>query len=333
MPFFAPIVASLRARGQPVILTARDGFQVRELADQAGLDCTFLGHHPGAGRVRKVLSYLVRGARLLPTALRHRPVLGVSHGARSQIMACRLAGIPSVELMDYEHAVTPPLARPDWEIIPRAIEAAGFVRRARRGVLTYSGLKEDVYADGFVPDRTILRDLSLEGATFIATVRPPATEAHYHNAESEELLDVVMAHLLSHDGARVVLLPRNSRQGDVLRTARPGWFVQNRTTIPTAPVNGLNLIWHSDVVVSGGGTMNREAAALDVPVFSIFRGPIGAIDKHLAAEGRLTLIACPAEVPALLRLRRRERLDHPSLRRRTALHDILAHLEHIIQAS
>jgi hypothetical protein len=58
----------------------------------------------------------------------------------------------------------------------------------------------------------------------------------------------------------------------------------------------LNLIWHSDLVVSGGGTMNREAAALGVPAFSIFRGPLAAVDRHLEAQGRLVLLSSVAEV-------------------------------------
>ena len=81
--------------------------------------------------------------------------------------------------------------------------------------------------------------------------------------------------------------------------------------IPDHPVNGLNLIWHSDLVVSGGGTMNREAAALGVPVYSIFRGKIGAVDRYLADTGRLTLLETPADVYAKLKLQHWKRPTRP----------------------
>ena len=78
-------------------------------------------------------------------------------------------------------------------------------------------------------------------------------------------------------GVKIVLLPRNQKQVELVRRKWPTWFENGKTVIPSAAIDGLNLMWHSDLVVSGGGTMNREAAALGVPVFSIFKGTIGAV--------------------------------------------------------
>ena len=107
--------------------------------------------------------------------------------------------------------------------------------------------------------------------------------------------------------ARVVLLPRNQRQGEFIRSRWPRWFEGGKSVIPKRALDGLNLIWHSDLVVSGGGTMNREAAALGVPVYSIFRGTIGAVDRQLSAEGRLVLITSVDDVSRLIALGKRER--------------------------
>src|SRR5262249_18050156 len=74
---------------------------------------------------------------------------------------------------------------------------------------------------------------------------------------------------------------------------------------------GLNLIWHSDLVISGGGTMNREAAALGVPVYSVFRGKIGAVDRYLSKMGRLVLLESSNEFPAKISLARRDRSVKP----------------------
>src|SRR5208337_311417 len=98
------------------------------------------------------------------------------------------------------------------------------------------------------------------------------------------------------------LLPRNKKQGEAIRGRFPQWFESRKTVIPERALDGLNLIWHSDLVVSGGGTMNREAAALGVPVYSIFRGTVGEVDKHLSAEGRLVLVETADEVRSKIEL-------------------------------
>ena len=126
------------------------------------------------------------------------------------------------------------------------------------------------------------------------TIRPPATEAHYHNPESEKLLMAVFELLAAHPEVKIVLLPRTRRQEMELRDARPEFFAAGRIVVPTHAVNGLNLIWYSDVVISGGGTMNREAAALGIPVYSLFRGTMGAVDKYLAETGKLVLLESEA---------------------------------------
>ena len=101
------------------------------------------------------------------------------------------------------------------------------------------------------------------------------------------------------------MLPRNHNQAIILRTRWGRAIEDGRIVIPENAVDGLNLIWNSDLVISGGGTMNREAAALGVPVYSIFRGRIGAVDQYLARTGRLTVIERIEEIPTKIVLERR----------------------------
>src|SRR5258708_5086282 len=108
-------------------------------------------------------------------------------------------------------------------------------------------------------------------------------------------------------GIRVVLLPRNKKQTEAIRVRWPHWFEGNKTVVPQSAIDGLNLIWHSDLVVSGGGTMNREAAAVGVPVYSIFRGSIGAVDRHLEESGRLFMIESLSDVEHKIRLQKRDK--------------------------
>jgi uncharacterized protein len=327
VPFFKPIIHELEGAGFEILLTARDAFQVCELADRSGLRYTRIGRHYGKNRILKVFGLLWRSLQLIPTVLRERPVLAVSHGARSQIFLANLLRIPTVLIMDYEHAKTPPMVRPKWEIIPDAISANSLYVPAER-VRTYAGIKEDVYAAEFRPANDFAESLGLCVKNVIVTVRPPATEAHYHNPESETLFVEFMKMLHETPGAQAVLLPRNKKQAEEIIHNWPQWFESGKVIIPKTAVDGLNLLWHSDLVVSGGGTMNREAAALGVPVYSIFRGPIGAVDKRLAAEGRLHMIVSAKEVREKIRLVKRDASVSVNSGK-AALQNIIEHLRSI----
>lgn len=163
----------------------------------------------------------------------------------------------------------------------------------------------------FHPDPSILTQLGIPGDELVVTLRPPATEAHYHNPESEILFAETLRLLASHPKARAVTLPRNARQGQKLRAEWSDLIASGQMLIPDTPLDGLNLIWFSDLVVSGGGTMNREAAALGVPVYSIFRGKIGAVDRYLSETGRLTLVESLDDVRTKIRLVRWNRPAEP----------------------
>ena len=131
---------------------------------------------------------------------------------------------------------------------------------------------------------------------------------------------------------KIVLLPRNQKQSELLRHDWPAWFERGRTIIPPAAIDGLNLMWHSDLVVSGGGTMNREAAALGVPVFSIFRGTIGAVDRHLSAEGRLVLVESLADVDAKIPIVKRSRKAIAEATSRRTLNQVVDTIHEIAES-
>jgi len=176
-----------------------------------------------------------------------------------------------------------------------------------------------------------LNQLGIKENEIVSTIRPPATEAHYHNPESEKLFSEVIDFLGKTPGVRMVILPRNEKlQGEFVRKTWPSWCREGRIIIPNFVVNGLDLIWCSDFVISGGGTMNREAAALGVPVYSIFRGPLGAVDRYLSEQGRLTLIQSPEEVRLLVRPVRRVKGQELKSGERTALREIVAGIEEFL---
>ncbi len=329
VPFFRPIIRELEKRGHQVLLTARDAFQVCELATHYGLPVKQIGRHYGKNSLRKIFGLVYRALQLLPFALKNRPTVALSHGARSQMMISNLLRIPTILLMDYEFAKNPPLVRPRWEIVPESVPYDSLYPDQHR-VRKYVGIKEDVYAPEFRPDPHIYKQLGLTPEAMLVTMRPPATEAHYHNPESEKLFVAVMEKICGTPETQCVLLPRNKKQGADIRAARPDWFKDSRVIIPEMAVEGLNLLWHSDLVVSGGGTMNREAAALGVPVYSIFRGKIGGVDRRLQEEGRLVLVENLQDVENKIVFQRRNKDELPDQKPRAALRQIVDFVEEII---
>jgi hypothetical protein len=328
--FFEPIIDELRARGFKLTVTARDAFQVCELADQKKIPFIKIGRHYGKNRFLKVAGVLYRALQLAPVAWRKKPVLSLSHGARSQIVISNLLRIPTLLFADYEFAEYPPLMRPTWEMVPAVIPDEALCC-GKNHIKKYPGIKEDVYTWKFKPDAALLRHLGLDESHLIITARPPATEAHYHNPESENLFTRFMELACLHPETRIVLMPRNKQQGEFIRSRWPQWFEQNKTIIPDGPLNGLNLIWHSDLLVGGGGTMNREAAVLGVPVYSIFRGSIGAVDRHLQQSGRLILIETLADVGSKIRLEKRMRKSVAETTSRQSLDHIVNTIEELVE--
>ncbi|BFU93236.1 MAG: hypothetical protein NTAFB01_44230 [Nitrospira sp.] len=308
VPFFVPIIEELKRKGHRVVLTIRDTFQVRGLADQYQLSYESVGKHYGANKLLKVIGTIWRSLQLASVILKEKPDLSLSHGSRPLLLLSSVLHIPTILLFDYEHAQRLPFITPTLGIAPEVIDASRLTKQFKQGLRKYNGLKEDVYVASFKPSSSILQQLNLKEDEIIATIRPPATEAHYHNPESEKLFGEVVNFLGSCPNIRMVILPRNEKtQKEFIRRTWPGWCQDGKILIPDRVINGLDLIWHSDLVISGGGTMNREAAALGVPVYSIFRGQLGAVDRYLADHGRLTLIETPADVRARIQPAKRRR--------------------------
>jgi predicted glycosyltransferase len=329
VPFFKPIIEELNKQGYPILLTARDCFQVCGLLDMNGFNYTRVGRHYGKHTTLKVMGLLIRSAQMVPSVLREKPDLGLSHGSRSQILLSSIFKIPSIVISDYEYAKAFP--KPTWAILPEVIPKTD-VTFFKKGIFKYCGIKEDVYVPNFVPDPAIKDALGINDKDLLITVRPPATEAHYHNFRSEDLFRTVIDYIGPIQNTCMVVLPRNEKQAEAIKRHWPQWCSNGKMIIPKEVVDGLNLIWHSDLVISGGGTMNREAAALGVPVYSIFRGKIGAVDRYLSEKGRLILIENKDQIYSKIVLIRRNKSFKPAGSDNFALQKIVSHIVNIIES-
>jgi uncharacterized protein len=330
VPFFLPIIEELEKEGIEVVLTARNIYQVCELLEFFHLPCKVIGKHYGKNKFLKVAGTLLRALQLAPTAAFMRPDVAISHGSRAQLLICKALRIPTIMMHDYEHSTKTGFLEADWVLMPDVIPD-GLMARKSDTVLRYPGLKEDVYVPRFRPDPSILSELGISKDDLVVTVRPPATEAHYHNPESEILFAETLRRLSSHPNVRAVTLPRNARQGEQLRAEWSDLIASGQLVVPSAPLDGLNLIWFSDLVISGGGTMNREAAALGVPVYSIFRGTLGAVDRYLAETGRLTMIENTSDVHTKIKLVRWDRPAKPEDRNCPVLECIVDNILSVLE--
>lgn len=320
VPFFHPIMGELEKRGYSIVLTARDCFQVCGLADLMKLQYKRIGRHYGKNTLFKATGLIWRAMQLLPTGLKEKPILAVSHGSRSQLLAALILGIPSISIDDYEYSRE--VVNPDWMILPEMIPKESS-KVAKKQVFRYPGIKEDVYVPFFKPDPTLKKFLGLDPGDIIVTIRPPATEAHYHNSLSEKLFEKAVEYVCSNAKTRVILVPRGENQREMIEQKWGKWVSDRKIIIPEKVIDGLSLIWDSDLVISGGGTMNREAAALGVPVYSIFKGKIGAIDQYLAKNGRLVLIETIEDIPQKTNLVHRQRGEKPGSENLGALKTIV----------
>jgi len=297
VPFFRSLTDEFNRRSHEVVITARDFAETVKLAEAAGFAAETIGRH-GGGKLSGKAGNLVQRAMALARWARGRKLdLAVSHNSYSQILAARALSLRSVTLMDYEHQPANHLAfrLASRIIVPRAFPEAALTRfgAAPAKVQRYDGIKEDIYLADFQSDPDFHKELEKLGINtddVLVTVRPPANEALYHRFENE-LFDLLLDRLSTTPRVKVLMLPRNNAQR-TRYSARAG----ENLIMPSTPLAGGNLIAHSDLLVSAGGTMNREAAALGIPAASIYLGEWAAIDEQLVKEGRLRRISTAEDV-------------------------------------
>jgi hypothetical protein len=227
--------------------------------------------------------------------------IALAHGSHELTMTAQRLGIPSSTTFDYEFA---------WlqhqlgcraatrVVVPEAIPPERLERYGAKPpkLRRYPGLKEEYYLADFEPDPTALEPFAIDPARTLVVVRTPPDVSLYHR-RSNPLFPQVLDHLGHDESVQAIVLPRTPEQRDFVR----GLGLPS-VQVPDRAVDGQSLIAFSDLVVSAGGTMNREAVALGVPVYTTYGGRLGGVDEMLIREGRLI----PLSDPRALDLRKRE---------------------------
>jgi predicted glycosyltransferase len=292
-----PVVEHLRAQGAEVTVTARDFAQTVGLCQRFGIEHEVIGHHRGGKLAAKARGLASRSTALVRWARGRRFDLALGHGSNDVTVAAFALRIPSSTMFDYEwatvqHTVNCRLAKA--VVVPEAIPPERLYRYgAKRKLQRYAGLKEEYYLADFEPDPAILQELGLDEGAPIAVIRTPPAVSLYHRFENP-LFARVLERLRN---GQTVVLPRTAEQREELEAA--GGFI-----LPRRAIDAQSLIAYADLVVSAGGTMNREAVALGTPVWTTFEGRLGAVDEQLITDGRLRKLSDPDEIELVKRPQR-----------------------------
>jgi predicted glycosyltransferase len=294
-----PVIERLRADGHDVEVTARDFAQTLELCERLDIAHTVIGSHRGGRLAAKALGLASRSAALVRWARAASFDLALAHGSNDVSVAAAILRIPSSTMFDYEwatvqHNVNCRLARA--VVVPEAIPPQRLARYGAKGKLRrYEGLKEEYYLADFEPSTGVLEELALDRSRPIVVVRPPPEVSLYHRFENDLFAEVLeRLRLAAQDGTQPVVLPRVESQRARLQDV-PG------LRVPEHAIDAQSLIAHADLVISAGGTMNREAVALGTPVYTTFEGRLGAVDERLIAERRLRRLRSAEDVQFLKR--------------------------------
>lgn len=290
-----PLVELLERKGHDVTITARPLSHTVEVLDDWGHPYTALGHHGGVTRLGKARAAAGRVPQMLRFARGRRFDCAFAHGSTDLPPACRVLGIPNTTMFDYEWAVLQHHANcrlASRVLVPEAIPPERLARYGARPpkLARYAGLKEEYYLSEFEPDEAVLGELGVARDGLLSVVRTAPSYALYLGGSENPLLPRVLERLGRAD-AQTVVLARTPAQADAVRALE-----FPRVIVPRRAVDGRSLVAFADVLVSAGGTMNREAAVLGTPVWSIFEGRLGAVDEQLVREGRLRFLRDPAEI-------------------------------------
>jgi predicted glycosyltransferase len=289
---FRPIIARLRAAGHEVEVTARDYAQTLPLLDRLGIPYTSIGRHGGASQARKAAALASRSPRMIAWARGRGFDLAVAHGSNDLPLASAALRVPEVNMFDYEwatkqHQIGCRIARivmtPD-AISPERLRRYGVGPRKLR---QYEGLKEEYYLSDFDADREVPAKLGVDPERVLLVLRPPPDVALYHRLENP-LFGRILDHVGRRDDVHAVVVPRTSEQRDAARALGFPSVI-----VPEGAVDAQSLIALADLVVSAGGTMNREAVALGTPVYTTFSGRMGGVDEALMRAGRLRRLTDP----------------------------------------
>ncbi len=295
VPLFAPIIRELNKRGIKTLVTARDFAQTEDLLDVYGINAYVIGFHGGKNTISKIINLFCRAIQLYKFVRKYPVELAISHGSRTQLVATKFLGVPSILMIDYEYTETRlfnylstyifiPKYIPDSRLVSVGIKL--------RKIIRYNGFKEELYLNAFRPNHSFLNEINIDKNKVLIVIRPPGMVGNYHDPRSEELLIAGIIYFSSFENAVCLIVNRTKIEGDFITSKIS---LKENIRFLEKPVDGLQLLFAADIAISGGGTMNREGALIGTETYSIFTGRRPYLDEYLKEQGKLKFIEKPED--------------------------------------
>lgn len=281
--FFKGIIKSFESRGHETFVTSRDFDGLSALLDLHGIKHTVVGRHGGFCKKSKLVESSKRILELseiinsedIDLALYKHSVEGarVSYGL----------GIPSICVLDNETAIAQnklmlPLS--SKVIAPNAISMEEITRFGvdESQVIRFNGFCEIANISDFKYDDSFISQLGLSEDKSTIVMRPEPVKANYYNGNKEKtIIKAILEKTKCLKDYQFVVFPRFEEQKSV--------FNYDNVIVPEEPVDALSLMSYSDLVISAGGSMNREAVALNTPALTTYPEKLLAVTKKMIDLG------------------------------------------------
>jgi predicted glycosyltransferase len=299
VPLFRPMFKELEERNIKFFITAGEYAQTIDLLKLWNIDFELIGKHGGRNKFKKI-SNLVYRASQLSRCIRDKDIkLAVSHGSRSQLLSAKINGIESILMMDYEYTERRIFnLLSTYLLIPKIIpdERLESARINLSKVIRYNGFKEELYINNFTPEKDFRKKINIGNKDILIVIRPPGMSGNYHDRKSEGFFLKAVRFFLESANTVCLIVNRTDREKNFLIN---NFELSNKLRFLEKPVDGLQLLYCADICLSGGGTMNREAALLGTRTYSIFTGKRPYLDEYLQEVGKLKFIESDKDLESI----------------------------------
>ncbi len=290
VPLFKPIIKEFDKRSIQYTITSRKFAQTEELLKLWGIPHRMIGEHAGKNKIKKVINLVQRSSQLKKIFNNRENLIAVSHGSRTQVLAAWRMGINSILMLDYEYTEVKLFNYfSKILLIPKFIpdERLQSVGINLKKVIRYNGFKEELYLKDFKPNLNFRESINISSDNILVVIRPPSLTGNYHDERSERLLIEAINYFSSEANTIVLIVNRTENERNFILSK-----AEKRLNVRflEKAVDGLQLLFAADISVSGGGTMNREAALLGTKAYSIFTGRRPYLDEYLQNIGKLKFI-------------------------------------------
>lgn len=295
---FNPVILELKENNIDVLVTAREYAQTTDLLKEFDIEHALIGDHKGKSKIKKIGGMFDRTWKLYWFIRKENVDASLSMSSFTAMISSAMLDIPHMTLYDYEYTIGHHISYRFSDIVltPRGVDEKLIKKYGSTpdNTVYYDGLKEQIYINHYVSDfvklkrntEAIKKELKVPLNRIVILFRPEATMAHYQSNVNDLSMDLIKFLNKHEQKPIIIVLPRTNDQKNEYENLK-----LKNVIVPSKTYNGIELISLSDLIIGAGGTINREAAALNIPVYSIFQGgKLATIDKKLIEREEMVYI-------------------------------------------